>query len=100
MDEPFAALDAQNRAAMQEELDRLIASSDLRARKTMILVTHSIEEAIILSDRIVVLSRRPGRLKANIEVKLPRPRSEADPKFIELKMTLRDLIHAELQMER
>jgi NitT/TauT family transport system ATP-binding protein len=100
MDEPFAALDAQNRAAMQEELGRLIASSDLRARKTMILVTHSIEEAIVLSDRIIVLSRRPGRLKANIEVKLPRPRSEADPKFIELKMTLRDLIHAELEVER
>lgn len=100
MDEPFAALDAQNRAAMQEELGRLIALSDARARKTMVLVTHSIEEAIILSDRIVVLSRRPGRLKANVEVKLPRPRDEADPEFIDLKMQLRDLIHAEFQTEQ
>jgi NitT/TauT family transport system ATP-binding protein len=100
MDEPFAALDAQNRAAMQEELGRLIASSDVRGRKTMILVTHSIEEAIILSDRIIVLSRRPGRVKANVEVKLPRPRNEADQAFIELKMQLRDLIHSEYQVEQ
>ncbi len=99
MDEPFAALDAQNRAAMQEEVGRLIASSDACARKTMVLVTHSIEEAVILSDRIIVLSRRPGRLKANVEVKLPRPRNEADPEFIKMKMALRDLIHAELEAE-
>jgi NitT/TauT family transport system ATP-binding protein len=99
MDEPFAALDAQNRSAMQEELGKLIAASDTRLRKTMVLVTHSIEEAVILSDRIVVLSRRPGRVKANIEVDLPRPRNEADPKFIELKMALRDIIHAEFAVE-
>ncbi|WP_206996640.1 ABC transporter ATP-binding protein [Trinickia mobilis] len=100
MDEPFAALDAQNRAMMQEELGRMLASSDARQRKTMVLVTHSIEEAIILSDRIVVLTRRPGRVKANIEVDLPRPRSEADPRFIDLKMELRNLIHDEFQVEQ
>ena len=58
MDEPFAALDAQNRAMMQEEMGRILAEADAAARKTMVLVTHSIEEAILLSDRIIVLSSR------------------------------------------
>ncbi|MDR5784389.1 ABC transporter ATP-binding protein [Caballeronia sp. LZ065] len=95
MDEPFAALDAQNRAAMQQELGRLIAESEAEARKTMILVTHSIDEAILLSDRIIVLTRRPGRIKADIEVKLPRPRDESDDGYLHLKRRLRDLIHDE-----
>ncbi len=99
MDEPFAALDAQNRALMQEEMGRLLASSDVRHRKTMVLVTHSIEEAIILSDRIIVLTRRPGQVKADIEVDLPRPRDETDMAFITLKKQLRDLIHDEFEQE-
>ena len=70
MDEPFAALDAQNRSRMQEEMGRILASNDPRVRKTMVLVTHSIEEAILLSDQIVVLTRRPGRVKAEIRVEL------------------------------
>lgn len=99
MDEPFAALDAQNRALMQEEMGRLLASSDVQHRKTMVLVTHSIEEAIILSDRIIVLTRRPGQVKADIEVDLPRPRDETDMAFITLKKKLRDLIHDEFERE-
>lgn len=99
LDEPFAALDAQNRAAMQDEMGRLIAQSNFNQRKTMILVTHSIEEAILLSDRIVVLTRRPGRIKANIEVRLPRPRNEDAPEFIALRRQLRDLIHDEFAVE-
>jgi NitT/TauT family transport system ATP-binding protein len=95
MDEPFAALDAQNRALMQEEMGRLLAESDPQKRKTMVLVTHSIEEAVILSDRIIVLTSRPGRVKANIEVKLPRPRNEDDHEFVELKARLRELLHEE-----
>lgn len=95
MDEPFAALDAQNRAQMQEEMGRLLANSDLQKRKTMVLVTHSIEEAVILSDRIIVLTSRPGRVKANIEVKLPRPRNEESREFVELKAQLRALLHEE-----
>src|SRR5215204_6116105 len=63
MDEPFAALDAQNRSRMQEEMGRILASADPLSRKTMVLVTHSIEEAILLSDHVVVLTRRPGRVK-------------------------------------
>ncbi len=94
MDEPFAALDAQNRSMLQDEMVRIF----MEQRKTMVLVTHSIEEAIKLSDRIIVMTRRPGRVKANIEVKMPRPRSEEDPEFIALKARIRDLIHDEFDL--
>jgi NitT/TauT family transport system ATP-binding protein len=96
MDEPFAALDAQNRALMQRETERILAST----RTTVVLVTHSIEEAILLSDRIVVMTRRPGTVKANIEVDLPRPRDEDDPRVIALKRQIRALIHDEFEIER
>ncbi|MCD6675364.1 MAG: ABC transporter ATP-binding protein [Burkholderiaceae bacterium] len=99
MDEPFAALDAQNRAMMQEEMGRILAEADASARKTMILVTHSIEEAILLSDHIVVLSSRPGRVKESVRVDLPRPRNEDQPGFIELRAHIRQLIHEELYAE-
>ena len=100
MDEPFAALDAQNRSRMQEEMGRLLAASDPQLRKTMVLVTHSIEEAILLSDRVVVLTRRPGRVKAEIVVDLPRPRRETDAAFVGLKQHIRELIHDEYEIER
>jgi NitT/TauT family transport system ATP-binding protein len=98
MDEPFGALDAQNRSRMQEELGRLLAEENLRDN-TMVLVTHSIEESILLSDRIIVLTRRPARVKADIKVELPRPRDEADTHFIALKHQIRDLIHDEFEVE-
>ena len=100
MDEPFAALDAQNRARMQEEMGRLLASGDANLCKTMVLVTHSIEEAILLSDRVIVLTRRPGRVKAELTIDLPRPRRETDPRFAELKQRIRELIHDEFEPER
>ena len=99
MDEPFGALDAQNRALMQEEMGRLLATADPAQRKTMVLVTHSIDEAVLLSDRIIVLSRRPGRVKADLEVRLPRPRNEDSADFIALKKKIRDLIHDEYDHE-
>ena len=99
MDEPFAALDAQNRALMQKEMGRLLATADPAQRKTMVLVTHSIDEAVLLSDRIIVLSRRPGRVKADLEVRLPRPRNEDSADFIALKKKIRDLIHDEYDHE-
>lgn len=64
MDEPFAALDAQNRQLMQEELVRIWASQ----RPTVVFITHSVEEAVFLADRIVVMSKRPGRVKKVIDV--------------------------------
>ncbi|HEY1289198.1 MAG TPA: ABC transporter ATP-binding protein [Burkholderiales bacterium] len=70
MDEPFGALDAQTREAMQEELLRLWE----RTRKTIVFVTHDIDEAVYLGDRVVVLTARPGRIREEIRIDLPRPR--------------------------
>ncbi|HEY1723326.1 MAG TPA: ABC transporter ATP-binding protein [Magnetospirillaceae bacterium] len=81
MDEPFAALDEQNKALLQEELLRLWGET----KKTVIFITHSIDEALVLSDRVLVMSRRPGRLKAEFKIDFPRPRRvydlKADPEF-------------------
>lgn len=71
MDEPFAALDAQTKIVMQEELLRIFETT----RKTVLFVTHAIEEAILLGDEIIVMTARPGRIKDIIVVDLPRPRS-------------------------
>ena len=96
MDEPFAALDAQNRTLMQQEMVRIWE----RARKTCLLVTHSIDEAITLSDRILVMTRRPGTIKADLVLDLPRPRREDDPKVIALKQQIKELIIDEFEVER
>ena len=71
MDEPFAALDAQTKIVMQEELLRIFDAT----QKTILFVTHAIEEAILLGDEVVVMTARPGRIKEVIAVDLPRPRS-------------------------
>ena len=71
MDEPFAALDAQTKIVMQEELLRIFDAT----RKTILFVTHAIEEAILLGDEVIVMTARPGRIKEVIAVDLPRPRS-------------------------
>jgi NitT/TauT family transport system ATP-binding protein len=71
LDEPFGALDAQTRLVLQEQLARLVEKSGT----TAVLVTHSIEEAILLADTILVMTARPGRIAAEINVALPRPRS-------------------------
>jgi NitT/TauT family transport system ATP-binding protein len=70
MDEPFSALDAQTREIMQTELLRIWDEG----RKTVLFVTHQIDEAVFLSDRVLVFARRPGRLQAEIKIALPRPR--------------------------
>jgi NitT/TauT family transport system ATP-binding protein len=80
MDEPFAALDAQTREVMQEELLQIW----LQAKKTVLFVTHQIDEAIFLSDRVIVFSGRPGRVKEIIDVGIERPRKLAvkrEPRF-------------------
>jgi NitT/TauT family transport system ATP-binding protein len=79
MDEPFAALDAQTRNVMQEELVRIA----MHERKTILFVTHSVDEAVILGDRVVVLTHRPGRLKASITIDIPRERRRWDELAVE-----------------
>ena len=82
MDEPFSALDAQTREIMQTELSRIWEEG----RKTVLFVTHQIDEAVYLSDRIFVFARRPGRINEIIEVDLPRPRPlsiKRTPRFVE-----------------
>jgi NitT/TauT family transport system ATP-binding protein len=71
MDEPFAALDAQTKIVMQEELARIFELT----RKTIVFVTHAIDEAILLGDQVVIMTARPGRIKEVIDIDLPRPRS-------------------------
>ncbi len=97
MDEPFGALDAQTRLLMQELLLQVWQSH----RTTVLFVTHDVEEALLLSDRIYVMTARPGRLKAEVKVDLPRPRSlmdtEASPRFVELRQLLLALIREEAE---
>ena len=81
LDEPFGALDALTRREMQEWLAGALA----REPRTVLLVTHDVEEAAVLADRIVVLSSRPGRVVAELPVDLPRPRAATDPTLVALR---------------
>jgi len=80
MDEPFGALDAHTRILLQKELLHIWE----RHKKTVLFVTHSVDEAIYLADRIIIMSARPGRIKEMIPVPMPRPRSRSNPKFGQL----------------
>ena len=96
MDEPFAALDAMTRQVMQEELLRIHVESG----KTIVFITHSIDEALILADRIVVLSARPGRVKAVLPNRLPLPRNisvQLSPEFAALKAVVWAEVEAEVR---
>ena len=84
LDEPFGALDALTRLRMRVELLRILS----RERHTVLLVTHDVEEALHLADRILVLSPRPARIQRMIEVTVPRPRALSDPALIALKASI------------
>jgi NitT/TauT family transport system ATP-binding protein len=91
MDEPFGALDALTRRNLQDELLRLW----LELKKTILFVTHSIEEALYLADRTVVMTYRPGTIKRDLAIDLPRPRDVASPAFNALKKELSQLLMEE-----
>jgi NitT/TauT family transport system ATP-binding protein len=95
MDEPFGALDAQTRELLQEELLRILE----RERKTMVFITHSIDEAIVLGDRIVVMSARPGRIREVLDVGIPRPRNLEAARKTDRYGELREHIWNELRPE-
>ena len=86
MDEPFSALDAQNKLLLQEELLRIWEEH----KKTVVFITHSVDEAVFLGDRIMVMTAQPGRVKSFVRVQLPRPRN-----IIELQGTpeFGDIVH-------
>ena len=91
MDEPFGALDAQTRNLMQSELLRIWEEE----KKTVVFVTHSVDEAIYLADRIVIMSARPGKIKDVIKIDLPRPRNRTSPEV----NVIRDRILCDLRSE-
>lgn len=96
MDEPFAALDAQLRTVLQEELLNLWQAD----RRTVLFITHSLEEAILLGDRVVVMSARPGKVLASVEVPFPRPRHadiRTTAEFAQLQGTLWEMLRAEVE---
>ena len=92
MDEPFGAVDAMTRELMRQELERIISA----AGKTVVFITHSVDEAILLGDRVVVFTSRPGRIRQIVDVELERPRYDRDPRadsgYIELREHLWDLL--------
>ncbi|HEY1308184.1 MAG TPA: ABC transporter ATP-binding protein [Vicinamibacterales bacterium] len=91
MDEPFAALDAQTREYMQAELLKIWSE----ARKTVLFITHQINEAVFLADRVAVMSARPGRIKGIVKIPFERPRALAvkrDPRFLEIEETIWQMV--------
>ena len=99
MDEPFGSLDAQTRELMQEELLRILESE----KKTMIFVTHSIDESILLGDRIVMMSRRPGCVREIFPVDIPPPRKIASvrshPRYLELRNSIWEMLKQDLDQD-
>ena len=96
MDEPFAALDAQTREFMQQELLKVWSQTN----KTVLFITHQIDEAIFLADRVVVMTARPGRIKAIFDIDIPRPRTlhvKREPQFLKLLDEIWTLIEEEVR---
>jgi NitT/TauT family transport system ATP-binding protein len=94
MDEPFGALDAQTRRLMQDELLRIWGET----RKTVLFITHSVDEALLLGDRVVVMSAAPGCIRADIPIELERPRDENSIAFNELEKRIKEMVLAEARV--
>jgi NitT/TauT family transport system ATP-binding protein len=92
MDEPFAALDAQTRNILQNELLRIWEQE----KKTVFFVTHSVDEAVYLSDRVAVLTARPGRIKEIVEIDLERPRDRTSVEFLEYRKKILSILKDEV----
>ncbi|WP_432892710.1 ABC transporter ATP-binding protein [Kribbella sp. CA-245084] len=90
MDEPFSALDALTRTELSEELQRI----KMELATTIVFVTHSIEEAVVLADRVVVLTPRPGRMREIVDIDIPRPRSLAQNAYVTEVATISARLHA------
>ncbi len=90
MDEPFAAVDAQTRNRLQEELLKIWQETG----QTILLVTHNVEEAVFLADRVMVLSQRPAEIVDIVEVDLPRPRDRTDPEFVKIRAEILEMLGA------
>jgi NitT/TauT family transport system ATP-binding protein/sulfonate transport system ATP-binding protein len=88
LDEPLGALDQFTRMRMQDEVLRI-----WQGRRTMVLVTHDIDEAIYMSDRIAIMTPRPGRMERVIDVDLDRPRNRTNQRFLELRATILEMLH-------
>jgi NitT/TauT family transport system ATP-binding protein len=93
MDEPFAALDAQTRDMLHDELERIWHET----RQTIVFVTHNVREAARLGDRVVVMTFRPGRIKKEIQVDLPRPRNMEDPNVVRVAGEVMDQLRGEIR---
>jgi len=92
-DEPFAALDGQMRELLQNEVERIVRAS----RTTMLFVTHQIEEAVRLGDRVVLVGTRPGRVVGDVPIDLARPRRAGDPRALRIAREIADGIRAEVE---
>ena len=95
MDEPFGALDAQTRNLMQAGLLKILDKTD----QTIIFITHSVDEAVFLSDRIVILTKRPAKIKEVVEIDWPRPRDRASPEFTALRKRILEELEKENVLE-
>jgi ABC-type taurine transport system ATPase subunit len=99
MDEPFGALDALTREQMRLDLERLW----METRKTVIFITHSIDEAVLLADRVIVMSPRPGRIERVIDIDIPRPRGfdgRKHPRFLQINDEITEIFLARGVLQR
>jgi sulfonate transport system ATP-binding protein len=88
MDEPYGQLDVKLRFYLEDELVRLWKA----LKSTVVFITHNVEEAVYMAERILILSNKPTGIKAEVKVDLPRPRNLIDPKFVEIRKQVTDLI--------